>query len=129
MEKVLKGKKIVIAIIVIFLLIDITTTVVTASIYASTGAMEEVAGKIIRGAIRFLLTCLLFFFLYKGHKWAKWLIVVLAILSGLFSALAFLATLSWVMLALAVVNIGVGIVLLASGSVRDFFKYQRGELN
>lgn len=126
MEMVNKGRKIVIALIVIILLIDIIVGASVSSFYAENGTMDMASYKLSQGIIRFILTALLMFFLYKGHSLAKWLSVVLFGLAGLGSLIQLVLSFNAVSLAMGLAYIFFGAMLVASTSVNDFFRYQRG---
>jgi len=125
MESVLKGRKIVIGIIITILLIDFITIAVTSSLSVSYGNIEEATYNLMQGIFRFILECLLLFFLYKGHKWAKWTILILFFLGGLFSLISLLQIFNIFLLFLGLIYISIGITLLKSSSVKDFLRYQK----
>lgn len=129
MENVNKGKKNIIGIIVLILLIDIITITVTSSLYAVYGNHEYATYKLMQGMFRFLLTGILLFFLYKGHKWAKWLTTFLFIIGGLLAIISLLVRFNFLMLLMGIVYGGICIVLIKSSSIKDFMRYQRGEAN
>ena len=124
MELVVKGKRILIIMITILLLFDISTTVVTSYLYARYGYSTQALSGIITGIIRFAITALILFFLYRGHKWAKWLIVILMFFAGIFSVLALSSVLAKV---LGLLFVAFGITLIASRSINEFLKYQRNK--
>lgn len=124
MQSVLRGKKITIAIIVIMLLVDITTTAITSSIYASYGDSGQASFKIMQGLFRFMLTGLLLFFLYKGHGWAKWIITILALIAG---AISLLSIFNVILILMAAIYITIGVLLIVSKDIKHFMLSQRGE--
>jgi hypothetical protein len=126
MESIDKGKKLVTSIIILILLIDIFTIAITSSIYAVNGMMSYATYKIMQGIFRFILEGLILFFLYKGHKWAKWLLIILLFIGGLFSLISFLANFSFIVLLLGIVYIVIGMILTTSKSVKIFFEFQKG---
>lgn len=128
MESVMKGKKIIIAIITVMLLIDIITIITTSTIFASSRGMEYATYKLTQGIFRFLLTCLLLFFLYKGHGWARWVIAILLIIAGVFSLLSLVGFFNIVMLIMGIVFSVMSVILFVSADVKSFMKYQRGQL-
>ncbi len=76
--------------------------------------------------VRFLLTCLLCYFIYNGHSWAKWLSIVLL---GITCVLSLIGTLSiFLSLLLGLQSfllfaayLTVILILLIPQSVRDYF--------
>lgn len=128
MPSVKKGKKIVVWIIALLLVIDIIITIVTSSLYAINHMMEYAISNLLQGVVRFILTGILLFFLFKGHKWAKWTITILLLLCGLWVMISLLATFSFILLIMGIFCLGIGITLIASNSVNQFFKNQRGEI-
>lgn len=125
METIEKGKKLVTSIIILILLIDIFTIAITSSINAVNGMMSDATYKIIQGIIRLLLEGLILFFLYKGHKWAKWLISILLFIGGLFSIITFITSFSIIILSMGLVYIVSGINLTSSKCVKLFLEYQK----
>lgn len=128
MGSVLKGKRTVISIIIVMLLIEIVTIAVTTPIYASSKGMDFASFKLTQGIVRFLLTCLLLFFLYKGHGWAKWVIAILSLIGGVFSLILTIGSFNIVILLMGVIYTMISIVLIVSRDVKSFMKDQRGEL-
>ena len=51
--------------------------------------VEPTTAKMIQRGIRFLLTCGLAYFLFRGASWARWVTVVLAVLTVLVSLIGF----------------------------------------
>jgi len=129
METIIKGKRLVIGIIALVLLIDIITIVVTASVYVSAGDMGLALSKSVTGVIRFALEGVILFFLYKGHAWAKWLIAVLLFIGGLLSIVSMLAGIDIVLLVGGVIHLVSGATLIFSFSVKSFLNSQRGIVN
>lgn len=128
MEIVNKGRKMVIAMITIVLTMDILTILRVSSTYAISGNLELASSKLIQGAFRLLLTGLMLFFLYKGHRWAKWLTVVLFSIAGISSVLLLISGFNLILFAMGVIYVLLGVIIISSGSVNNFFRYQRGEL-
>ncbi|OPX42130.1 hypothetical protein CLHUN_40360 [Ruminiclostridium hungatei] len=125
LESIEKGKKLVTSIIILILLIDIFTIAITSSIYAVSGMMSDATYKIMQGIFRLLLEGLILFFLYKGHKWAKWLMIVLLFIGGLFSLITFITSFSIIILLMGIVYIVIGIILTTSKSVKLFLEFQK----
>lgn len=125
MESIEKGKKLVTSIIILMLLIDIFTIAITTSIYAVNDMINYATYKIMQGIFRFILESLILFFLYKGHKWAKWLIIILLFIGGLFSLISFLANFSFIFFVLGIVYIVISIILITSKPVNMFLEFQK----
>lgn len=126
MEIVNRGKKLVIAQIVIILLIDIVVTVWLSSLYIISGRMDLASSRIWQGFIRFLLTGSVLYFMYKGHRWAKWLLAVLLILGGLSGLASLTSGFNLTLIAMSLVYGCIGIMMIFSKSINTFYLYQRG---
>lgn len=126
MEMVNKGKKLVIGLIVIVLLINIVSIAFVSSIYAVSGRMDLASYKLLQGIFRFILEVLLLFFMYKGHRWAKWLFVMLFMLAGIMALLGLISEFNLIVLVLGLVYVCFGVMMIFSRSVKTFFLYQRG---
>lgn len=129
MEMVNKGRKMVISLITIALLIDIITIVSSSLIYVTIDRMDLTYSQLLRGTFRLLVSGIIFFFLYKGHRWAKWLIVVLFIVSGLLTFLSLILFINLLILVLGIIHIFLGIMLILSKNINYFLKYQKGIYN
>ena len=126
MDMVNKGRKMVTALIVVILLVDIITVASVSSIYAVSGRADLASFKLLQGIFRFILTGLLMFYLYKGHRWAKWLSAVLFGLGGFVALVSLVSIFNLVLLTMGLVYAFFCISLIASGSVNKFLQYQRG---
>jgi|GEM_PF-2286326 len=129
MESAYNGRKILIGIIIFLLSINFLSIVIISSIYAANGMINDVIIEIIQGIVRTILECLILSFLYKGHKWAKWVLVSLLFIAGFFSLVSFLASYSFAVLSLGLVYIAIGIVLTISKSVNLFLRVQKNGQN
>ncbi|MDF2804922.1 MAG: hypothetical protein K0S61_4827 [Anaerocolumna sp.] len=129
MDTIKTGKKLILAIIITIIIVDITVLTFTSLAYVMKGMLDYVAYKLFRGIIRLILTCIIMFFLYKGHKWAKWLTIVLLFIWGIVGFFAFfLNVFKITLLLMGVLYIGFSLALIYSKSVTLFLKYQRGEV-
>lgn len=124
MELVARGRRMLIIMISVLLLVDISTTIVVSYLYARYGYTSQALSGLITGATRLAITALILFFLYKGHRWAKWLIVILMLFAGFFSVLTLSSMLAKT---LGVLFIAFGIILIVSRSINEFFQYQRSK--
>ncbi|MCG8502559.1 MAG: hypothetical protein MJB12_19415 [Firmicutes bacterium] len=141
MDRVTKGQNMVIVLIVMVWLRDILAFVYQCLVHVR----FEIISEFSQSVFRVILTGLLFFFLYKGRRWAKWLSVVvlfqrgIALLSRLITDFDNNTDLVEILLGLDSVFVNsvytfiglaymfFGVLLTVSGSVNDFFQYQRGE--
>ncbi len=126
MESTVKGKKMVIGIIVLVLLIDIITIIVTSSLYVSAGDMALALSKSLTGIIRIVIEGVILLFMYKGHKWAKWLIAVLLLIGGLLSVISMLAGINLALFVAGVIYVVSGATLIFSFPVNCFLNSQKG---
>ncbi|HWT73150.1 MAG TPA: hypothetical protein VN258_00275 [Mobilitalea sp.] len=129
MEKVNKGKKWAIAIIVIILLVEVFSTGYVYHNYISSGRADIASAKLFQGFVRFIIVGTILFFVYKGDRWAKWLSIVLLMLGGLISLSTLLIIFNIVLLAMGVIYLSVAIILISSASMNEFFRYQRGSIH
>lgn len=129
MEKVNKGKHLVIRIILVSLLISIFTNIFTFITYSSNGLAAEATTKLVQGGVRFALTGLILYFLYNGKKWAKVLLIVLTALAGISAATSLIVYFSYFMLVMSVAYITIAITLIVSKNVKCFFQYQNNDFS
>lgn len=119
----MKGRKILIGVVFILLIIDIIATAVNSSIYAVNGELSAASFNLLQGIFRFILTVLILYFFYNGYIWAKRLITILLISGGLFAL--FFSEFYFLTLFFIVVYFGIGLVINFSNSVNDFLAYQK----
>lgn len=133
MESVKSGKKIVVAVIIILLLTIVISIISTVVI----GQADAMALSVFIGLVRFALIGSILYFLYAGNKVAKWLIVIISLISGINGFISsVLLTFSRALLAIDIMIMGIeiiwiaiGVVLIVVSPVNNFFKFQRGEYN
>jgi len=77
MALVKKGKKLLIATIIIFLVLDFFIIAFNSSIMYVSDQAQEATFELLQGIVRFTLECILFFLIYKGHNWARITAIVL----------------------------------------------------
>ena len=123
MPNVNKGKKIVISTIVVLLLIELIITVFLP--VAPNANLDASSTSLVKKTVRFLFMGAILFFLYKGYKWAKWIIAILLLISGVGTVLSLFAQFNWSMLTLGSVYLLVSITLIKSSAVQEFLSYQR----
>lgn len=124
MDKINKGKKMVIIMIMIVLLIDIFTIASTISNYIWEDQMNLVPYKLFQGIVRLILTALLMFFLYKGKRWAKWITIILFFTAGISSLLIMLTTFNILLFSIGVVYTIFGVMMIVPGNVYYFLQDQ-----
>ncbi|WP_027399710.1 hypothetical protein [Anaerovorax odorimutans] len=133
MELIKKGKKIVIGIIIALIIIDIITIPGSTYIYAINGSMNQVISHLIQATIRLGLESIILFFLYKGHIWAKNLMVILLLIGGFFGLVIITSSKLYLFeiyfLIMSVVFIISAIILTASKSVKSFLYFQKNGFN
>lgn len=129
MERVKKGRVILFIIIAVVLLLDAATTTATSISYLISDMADVSRQTLIQGGIRLLLTGLLLYLLYKGNRFAKWLLVFLFILGGLMGVIAFLGTMNLMNLITGVIYEVFGILLIMSKNITTFILFQRNEYN
>lgn len=129
MDLIKKGKKIVVGIIIAFLIIELFEIITFSYIYAVTGNMNSVVAQLVRGAFRLILECTIFFFLYKGHIWAKNLMIGLLLIGGIFGFASALGSglhfLNIIMIALCITFLVFAIILMKSESIKCFLSFQK----
>lgn len=123
MELINKGKKLLIISIVTVLALSFIITALISGLYYNAGQIGEANHELIQGIIRFALSCLLFYFVYKGHRWAKIVTLVLFGFSGI-AGMIMSFTISMYLLILAIVYIGCFVILL-SKPVTAYMDYKR----
>ena len=133
MDLLKKGKRIVIAIIVVLILIDILSSSGLASIYIRLGDTHTAIIKIFHGLISLFLESLILYFLYKGHQWAKILITVVLLIRGVSSFSSFLYVITTLeaiyVTLLGLIYIGIISILFLSKSVNGFLLHQGNKAN
>jgi len=128
-----KGKHIVVAIIVVIILIDVLNSSFISSIYIRLGDTQTAIIKIFYGLIWLLLESLIFYFLYKGHQWAKIFMIVILLFRGIPSFSSFfymITTLEAISVTISgSIYIGIILILFLSKSVNEFLLHQREKAN
>lgn len=129
MERVTKGKNLVIGIILVTILIDIFTNIFTFITYSSNGFAAEATTKLVQVGVRFALTVLLLYFLYNGKNWAKVLIIVFTAIGGVSAAMSLIVYFTYIMFVMSVAYIAIAITLIASKNIKYFFQYQNNDFS
>jgi len=122
MESVEKGKGIIIAISTIILTFDFLSSIF--SFLTSPNTYQT----LIICSIKLLIECIIIFFLFKGHNWARIITTGILIVYGVIPLLLFLLTGSLIRLTMAVFYLIFGISLLLSKDVKYYFDYKRGKI-
>ncbi len=131
MDLIIRGKRIVIGIIAIILLIGVATIVGSIILYGVNGDIGFATLKTVSGLIRLLLEIGILFCLYKGHNWARWLLVVFLGLGGIISLyfviplFTIISVFGVIYLILGTLYIAMCINLIVSKAVKAFMTYQR----
>jgi len=128
MNRVNKGRKVVLSMAIILFLIDLIVIASVSMIYAKADMMSIAYDKIMSGIFRLTYTGVLLYYLYKGRRWAKRVLTVLLMIAGAGSLLSLVSGFNWVLLSLGLIYVSVAIILILSRSVNDFFLYKRGEI-
>lgn len=110
MNDVNKGRNTLIILIVIDILINV--------IPIAPSDVKEVVTRV-------FFSCFTLFLLYKGHPWAKWLLITLQLLGGIYSLVAVLRSFSLMWLGISLFYIYFGLTLLLSSDVNAFLDHQR----
>ncbi len=135
MNSIKLGKKIVNVIIIILLLTNVIYTISKVV----NGQVDDIATTTLFGIVRFAINASILYYLYKGEKLAKWLIVILAFLNGIFGFLGLVLRIISLLLAsnisliakdfinmpIYIIYIIIGVVLIVSSPVNEFLTYQR----
>jgi len=123
MEEIKKGKKLLITAIVVTLAVSLAATALGSITTYNAGKTNDAMNELLQGVFRFALEFLLLFFVYKGHKWAR---IVALVLFGLGSFFSFIAVIgkNTLMLVLALIYLFLFIALL-SKPVKAYQKYKK----
>ncbi len=129
MKAVQTGQKIVISLMVISILLSVITTGMTYYLYNQIDQPSDAKQAMFQGITRLVITLLVYHFLYRGHKWAVWVVVILlslAVFGGV--AIAFFVPMSGASLAIYMVPLvffaGMLYFLLFNGPVKAFLNHQ-----
>lgn len=120
MENVQKGKNMLGSMIFAMLLLEVVLILMNARSYISMGNVEAAVSSLTEGAIRFVITGLLLFFVYKGKAWARWIIIVLFLLGSLIAFVLF----NFITVALGIIYTSFCMMLMFSSSIKSFLEYQ-----
>ena len=126
MNMVNRGRKLVIMIVALSIIINISTVAYATYIYVDGGRMDLASSELQRGTIRFILTVILMYFLYKGYVWAKWICIVLYLPAGMFSLLFQFIIFSLSMLIMGGLYFYFAVLLITSKEIKAFFQFNKG---
>lgn len=76
----------------------------------------------IKGGMRFLITCILAYFLFKGARWARWVTIIIGLLTFVISAMGFVSLPSSFSIFLRVWVLVIGLYCLAIALLLLFSK-------
>lgn len=124
MGSVKRGKQIVVAIIAISIILEILSSIGTLGLLFVSGNMSMVMTKLLSSAVRLGLSCALYYCLYKGQTWAKWVISILMIVAGVMTLSILLSVFSIMLLILGLLYTSMGLILCISRSVKQFLDSQ-----
>lgn len=124
--EVITGKKIVIAMISVMLLISLGSIL----LYTFQNGADKFSSQI----IRFSATLILCYFMYKGKELARRTAATLTILSTIVCIIAAVGTFSFqavtiLMILLAIVYGTMSALLIGSNQVKAYFEYQSNRIN
>lgn len=121
-ESVEKGKGIIIAVSTIILTFDFLSSVF--SFLTSSNTYRA----LILCSLKLLIECIILFFLFKGHNWAKIITSAILIIYGIIPLMTFLLTCSLSRLIIAVFYLIFGIALLVSKDVKSYIDYKKDKI-
>lgn len=127
MNRVRKGKILIIIMIAVILLMDVATIITTSMLYSGMGRADLSRQSMLTGAFRLIFTGLLLYLLYRGNTIVKGILIFLFIIAGIISGISFLATANIFTLLIGVIDISFVILLLVSKNIKLFFMSQRNE--
>jgi len=125
MESVKRGKVLLVVMISVCLTFSFISFALSASVEYVSGEATNAIYELIQGLIRFILECVLFFFLFKGYKWAKIVTMVLTVIGALASFVS-MFSIHLIMGVFFIIYIALFIILLLK-PVNEFFRFQREE--
>ncbi len=77
MKAVQTGQRIVIALMVISISLSVLSTVTSYNLYNQMDLSSKASQALYQGIARLIITLFVYHFLYRGHKWALWVVVIL----------------------------------------------------
>ena len=129
MELINRGKKLLITAIVIYLSMEIAVILFSASIYYASGDVDLITASLFRGIVRNIFACLLFMFIYKGHNWARIIVLVLTGVSILYCFVSIIVFSSMLLLVILMLILLVPMFflffILLNKSVKAFQHYKK----
>lgn len=125
MELIKQGKKMVIGIIIVMLFADIATIIYTGAIFLKYAEFDYFLLKMTQGTIRLILTGIMLFFMYKGSKIAKNIMITLLIFGGILGLISGLFTFNILSLVMTMIYLGIILVMMKSHSIKSFLSYQK----
>ena len=125
MEFIKRGKVLVIVMISVCLTISFISFALSASLEHTSGETLNAIHELVQGFIRFILECALFFFLFKGHKWAKITTMVLYGIGAIGSLITMFST--HMLMAVFFISYSAFFIILLLKPVNAFLEFQRGK--
>lgn len=129
MDRIQKGKYIIIGTIALIAINDIIGLSFLARIYTNLGDMKTALTMGLQELAKVIIHFLLLYAIYKGQYWPKIIMASLLSFLGISYLLGVLYGLSavemWYTAGLGVLYIGIALILFFSKSVKEFSLYQR----
>lgn len=123
MELVNKGRKLLIILTVSYLIISFLTMMLSSWFSYALGEIGEATYGLLGDAISFALKCCLFWFIFKGHRWARIVMAVFCGIGGIVSLITAFAGDSFMIIS-AILCIAIVFILL-SKPVVAYQRYKR----
>lgn len=132
MDRIQKGKYIIIGIIAVIAINDIFGLSFLARIYINLGDIKAALTMGLQESAKVLIHFLLLYAIYKGHYWPKIIMASLLSFLGISYLLGVLYGLSavemWYTAGLGLLYIGIALLLFFSKSVKEVSVYQRDKI-
>lgn len=127
MDSIKRGKVIVAALSISTLLLSIVTIALTYSVNISIRGEAYASEKLGQGMVRAILTVILLAFLYKGRKWARGIVAVLSLVTGISVVAILVSTFNIILLVMAATYLCFSGMLIFSTDVDNFLVHQQGQ--
>lgn len=120
-SNILRGKRMVIGIISVMLGVSF----LSISFYIFSVGFQDIFSQV----VRFIFSCLLCYYMYKGQKWARIIIIVLSMIAALTSLLFTLNSINLsvgIVLFLYFIIYGIiSVLLISSKSIKSYMEFKR----
>lgn len=125
MNTLVKGRKLLIRIILLIVIEKIILNSIVVIDHISNGNFELLKQELISDIIIFVLQGVILFFLFKGYKWAKWFIIIGFSIGILLMSLALIANFNVLYLVSIILHLWIVITLIKSENIKVFLYSQR----